>query len=150
MADSKAKGLDISPKYQEYVWDLKCDHDSCWSDFDYLKKLEYDAHKKLRTRAKEKYCHVHVYSSFGPCGDPSYVELTTFERVHPQADRFSTEGRLHRIAFKKIHRSKVVCFQSPDTRYVSDSGLLIEGSEDYHNYRLQIERAGKRQAEILT
>ena len=134
MCDKDAVGLDICPKYQEHVWDLKCDHDSCWSSFEYLQRLDSDACSKLRDRAKDKFCYISEFHSFSIFNDPCYVELTKNERVHPHADRFTDEGRLHKIAFREIHFSKLRRFEALDPQQQCESGILIEGSEDCNRY----------------
>lgn len=132
-------GLDLWPDGRELEWNLESDHDSCWRDgADRVLTKEYQDMLKPFEGRKISGVPMNPYrdTSQFHCFDrePRYVMLTKFERVHPQKDRFSDEGRIYRIQYETITFAKLTQVASPDTKQMIDSGIFIVGSEDHRQY----------------
>ena len=132
-------GLDLWPQYRnEIIWDLLCDHDSCWrsSVSDFLNKVESDMVKhfegrKISGRVFNPYQDTSRFYILDK--EPKYVSLT-LDRVHPREDRFSTEGRLHKIKFGVIDFDHITMLNTPDSKQMGKSGLLLVDSKDHKRY----------------
>jgi hypothetical protein len=114
-----SKGLDINPKYhRELVWDMICDHDSCWRssmgsaicDAYFAMSKQFNGRKKsgkeLRPCDLSEFTHL-FYET------PQYVRLVKNELVNPKVDRFSPEGRLTKIMYTDLTLADIEGVRKP-------------------------------------
>lgn len=144
----KAVGLELSAAYGEKEWVLESDHDSCWRDAvgSRLTDIYFQMSNKFKGRKMSgkpmRPCDLSEFNSFWHT--PGYVEIEKCERVNPKADRFSTEGRPHTIKFRQIGFSDLEAIRSPDAKHMSDSGLLIRGSDEHKHYLNNVQLVKER------
>ena len=133
-----AVGLNRSPVYEQKEWFLASDHDSCWRDAvgSKLTDIYFDCHKKFEGRkiGDKPLRPIDLYQFVSFWGEPKYVQLDVFEQKDKQAERFSDEGRVWQVKFHTITFADLESVKSPDTKWMSNSGLLVKGSENHQRY----------------
>lgn len=134
------KGLDCYPYYNNLIqdWNLECDHDSCWRDsfgskmtdiyFACCEKFE----GRKRTGKELRPCDLSTFITF--TNDPMYVHLEVYEQINKTAERSSKESRAWKIKMQQTSLSKLEVIESPDSKWMATSGLLIKGSDDHKRY----------------
>lgn len=135
-----ARGVDCTPFYSREVqeWYLECDHDSCWRDAIGSKMTDIyfrgcDGFKgRMKTGQPLRPIDLYQFHTFWR--DPTYVQLETFEQKDKSAEHFSKESRTYIVKMNPITMAKLEMIESPDTKQIANSGLLIKGSENHQRY----------------
>jgi hypothetical protein len=141
-------GLDLFPQYaKDIVWDLVCDHDSCWKDG--FKQSISDCYNKMIEKFKGRKVsgvEMNPYRDLSTFHiierDPQYIRLT-FEKIDKKADHFSEEGRKYKIDLSPVMFYDLVQIKSPDPKLVGQRGLLLKDSEDYKRLLTYLEKRKK-------
>lgn len=138
--DSKASGLELSPRYKTKIWTFECDHDSCWRDSIgtitnrvWSNIIDKFKGRKIGGSEMNPYRDTSQFNYLE--SDCQYVKLETFEKVNPKAERFSEEGKPYRIGFKSLNLYDLNMPKSLDVQKTGQCGLLIVGSPDYVMYK---------------
>ena len=141
-----AKGLDVFPRYSKepLEWYMLSDHDSCWRDAMGSKMTDvyfgmskaFDGRKKSGVEIRP--CDLYQYNSFW--SDPFYVLFDVFEQKDKKAERHSEESRVWNIHYTATDFSALEMIKSPDTTKISDTGLLVKGSEDHQRISLVVSK----------
>jgi len=133
------EGWDCNPQYSTNTsWELLSDHDSCWRDgfASKMTDIYFRASKKFDGRKLGdrplRPCDLYQFITFWQ--EPSYMQLDVFEQKDKRAERFTTEGREWSIQLHSTSFAKLEMIESPDTKQMGSSGLLIKGSEDHLRY----------------
>lgn len=147
--DCSPAGLYGASAVQE--WQLESDHDSCWRDAvgskltdAYFKSSAAFEGRKISGEPLRP-CDLSQYIMF--TDSPKYMNLEVLEQKDKKAERFTSEGRIYNIQMKSISLSKLEILESPDTKQVCNSGLLIKGSKDYMMYDRTIQSLRDKMSE---
>ncbi len=131
-----SKGHAFFPHGKEPLeWYMLSDHDSCWRDAigskmtDVYFQMSEVFKGRKRSGVEIRPCDLYQHNAFW--SDPSYILLDVFEQKDKKAERYSKESRVWSIQYTGTDFSALEMIKSPDTTKISDTGLLVKGSDDH-------------------
>jgi len=137
--DVSDQGTEGNPMYGgKFQWNQIADHDSCWDIDSELNKLYCAASQRMQEHGAE-HSQWSMHCQWGCLVPyPTYVELKAVERVNPDAQRWSKEGRLYRLSVKPLELHDVEAvrheYDNFHGRKSVDTRLLLKGSETWARF----------------